>query len=189
LLYSGLDLEEIRALKKGDLNFEVKIVSAKSGKKVKVDDKIAELWKYCSKMIYIEGKNSRASDAMPKYDISEYSKYLLTESDYLIRPVSRNKNTNEIIPLATLRSVINNVFRSDSDDETDASDIKISPSNIRNSGIFYRLYSLESSGVEITHEVVAENFYIIYRDKSDLNIKTRKWRIDYEDWKHAFGYV
>ena len=187
LLYCGLELEEIQALKKDSLDYENKIITTNTGKKIKADDKIAELWEHCVKMDYLEKKNSRAADAVRKFDISEYTKQYLAENDYLLRPVSRNKDTNDFMPMATLRAVVHSVFQDDSDDEK--SNLKISPSNIRNSGIFYRLYMLESIGIEITPAVVAENFYIEYKNKLELPLKTRKWRIDYDDWKHAFGYV
>ena len=187
LLYIGLELEEIQSLKKDSLNYESKIITVKSDKKIKADDKIAELWEHCVKMEYLEKKNSRAMYASRKFNVSEYTRQYLAENNYLIRPVSRKKDTNDCIPMATLRASMYSVFQDDSDDGKNT--FKISPSNIRNSGIFYRLYMLESSGVEITPVVIAENFYIDYRNKSELLIKTRKWRIDYEDWKHAFDYV
>ena len=187
LLYCGLELEEIQVLAKDSLDYNSKIITTRTGKKITADDKIAGLWEHCAKMDYLEKKNNRAAAAVRKFDVSEYIKQYLAENNYLFRPVSTNYYSNDFIPLATLRACIYNIFQDDSSGEKN--NPKISPSNIRNSGIFYRLYMLESSGVEITPAVVAENFYIDYKNKLELPLKTRKWRIDYDDWKYAFGYV
>jgi len=183
LLYSGLELEEIQVLKKDDLNFESEIITTKDGKKINIDDKIVELWRHCSRMGYVEKKNTRAEFAFKKSNVSEYIKCNLEENNYLFRPTVKNKSTSDVIPLTTLRGIICNLFR---DEDDNSNEIKLSPINIKNSGIFYRLSLLESSGVKITLEIIAEKFYIDYKNKLELPLKTRKWRIDYDDWKRAF---
>ena len=184
LLYNGLDLEEIQILKKDNLNSKNKIITTKSGKTIEVDGKIFELWNYCSQMRYVEKKNSKAIYAARKFNTEEYTKLELVENDYLFRPPTRAKVTNDTIPLTSLRTCIYNLFQDESDDES--SDIKISPSNIRNSGIFFKLYSLELNGTEITSKIIAKHFNIDYENTLELQLKTRKWRIDYDDWKNAF---
>lgn len=184
LLYSGLTVEEVKFLKKDSLNREDKIVTTTDGRKCSVYDTVLMLWDGCCKMTYIEKGNGQMKNSRARSNnISEYIKYDLVDSDYLFRAVAWN-NTNDKEPMstATLLSIVAKVFQ-------DIEGVRISPTNIRNSGICYKLYLLEKDGVEITPEIVAEYFGIEYEDRPHLMLNTRRWRIDYEDWKLAFDYI
>jgi hypothetical protein len=182
LLYEGITLEEIQALKKTDIDYNGNKVKTIHGTEFTVSDEIAQLWKQCAKMDYYEKKNGRAlfSD---KANVNEYTKYDLEESVYLFRTIVSNKSyPNTMMTLDALRKVLLSVFS--------ACERKTIPArNINYSGIFYKLLQAEKAGTVITPEVIAEYFRIAPNEKYYLANMTRKWRVDYEDWKIAFGYM
>ena len=182
LLYEGITLEEVQAFKKTDIDYEERKIRTVNDTDFIVSDYIARLWKDCTTITYYERKNSRAANAKTS-NINEYTKYDLHDNKYLFRTIIGKKgNSNDMITMDTLRKIILAVFT--------ACEKKTIPArNINYSGIFYKLYSLEKEGTVITPEIIAEYFRIKYKQGDYLSNITRKWRIDYEDWKIAFGYM
>jgi hypothetical protein len=96
--------------------------------------------------------------------------------------VSARINPKDKIGIDTLRKMVLAVFK--------AGEIPpVAVRNINTSGIFYKLYLSEKEGNEITPEVLAKFFRTNYDENSRLKNITRKWAIDFEDWKVAFGYM
>jgi len=182
LLHEGITLEEIQAFTKNDINYDNSEIKTVHGMTFKVSDEIACLWKECTNIDFYEKKNGR-SQVSKKSNVKEYTKYDLVNNKYLFRTIVSNKvNANDKITLDSLRKIILTVFT--------ACEKKTIPArNINYSGIFYKLYLLEQEGKEITPELLIEYFRITYDEKSRLKNITRKWKIDFEDWKIAFGYL
>ena len=183
LLYEGMTLEEIQSLKKADLDFDGKKVQTVLGTVFHLNDDIAILWRKCSKITSYEKKNSRAMLAKNTKNVEEYVNYELIDNKYLFRTIVTNKNDPiSMITLDSLRKTLLAVF-------TAAERKTIPARNINYSGIFYKLLQLEKEGNVITQEVIAKHFRITYNEHSNLPALTRKWRVDYNDWKLAFGYA
>jgi integrase len=182
LLYEGMTLEEVQSLKKSDIDYDERKVKTIHGTDFIVSDYISRLWKECAVMTYYERKNSRSASAKST-NVNEYSKYELNDSRYLFRTIVGTKShTDVMMTLDSLRKMILNVFL--------ACEKKTVPArNINYSGIFYKLYMLEREGNSITPEIIADYFRISYNEESNMPTITRKWRIDYEDWKIAFGHM
>jgi integrase len=182
LLYQGIRLEEIQALKKDSIDFNTNTVTTILGTEFSLSDDIARLWKECATITYYEKKNGKSQYAKSS-NVSEYVKYDLVDNKYLFRSIVGNKvNTNTMMNFNQLRKLIAYVF--------DACEKKTIPArNINYSGIFYKLYLLEKEGHSITPEIIAKYFRIKYNASSNLPTVTRKWRIDFEDWKLAFDYM
>jgi len=180
LLYEGMTLEEIQALKKTDISDNS--VKTINGAEFVVSDDIIRLWKQCAQMDFYEKKNGRSTFSNKK-DVNEYTKYDLVESVYLFRTIASSKSyPNTMMTLDSLRKIILAVFS--------ACEKKTIPArNINYSGILYKLLLAERAGKTITPEIIAQYFRIPYNEQSNLPTMTRKWRIDYEDWKIAFGYM
>jgi len=181
LLFEGITLEEIQALKKTDIDEHNRIKTI-HGKEFTVSEDLAGLWKKCTKITSYEKKNSRAAGSKKK-NINEFSELVLADNEFLFRPVlSVSVNEKDMITLDSLRKIIVAVFY--------ACERKTIPArNINYSGIFYKLLLLERQGTKLTPEIYAEYFRVAENSKNYLTNLTRKWRIDYEDWKIAFGYT
>jgi len=181
LLYEGMTLEEIRALKKTDISGANMIKTIHSAEFI-VSDDIARLWKQCAEMDHYEKKNGRSTFSNKK-DVNEYTQYALVESVYLFRTIASSKSyPNTMMTLDSLRKIILAVFS--------ACEKKTIPArNINYSGIFYKFLQTERAGKAVTPDTIAQYFRIPYNEQSNLHTMTRKWRIDYEDWKIAFGYM
>ena len=181
LLYQGLDLDQIRNLQKDDLDYATNMVKLADGSLYEVDAHIAPLWEECAAITFIEKRNGRADTAKSSKSV-EFIKYDLADNNYLIRTIAGDKgDTNMPCSLNQLRKMISRVFM--------ANEAKTIPArNINYSGIFYKLYMHEKAGNEITPQLIAEKFFVKYETRTELLANTRKWRIDFEDWRIAFGY-
>jgi hypothetical protein len=182
LLYQGILLEDMPSLRKDSIDYSNYVIKVSNNKTYQIDDKTIKLWKDCVVISYIEKKNGR-SIISKRSDTNEYSKYDLIDNEYLFRPIVGNKGyTNQKSSIHTIRKMLSGVF--------EACDMKSIPArNINYSGIFYKIYLREKEGEKITPEIIAEYFTIKYKDRVELIANTRKWRIDYEDWKIAFDYI
>ena len=182
LLYEGITLEEIQAFTKSDIDYDTNEIKTILGETFKVDDNLARLWKECTKLTFYEKRNGRA-EVSKKSNVNEFTKLDLVDNKYLFRPTANNRvNDNYMITLDSLRKVLLAVF-------TNLEKKTIPARNINYSGIFYKLYLLEQDGTEITPEILAKYFRVTYNENSRLANITRKWGIDFEDWKIAFGYL
>jgi hypothetical protein len=182
LLFEGITLEEIQSFTKKDINYDTNEIKTIHGMTVKVSDDLARLWKECTTLTFYEKKNGRA-EASKKTNVNEYTKLDLVDNKYLFRTTVSNKvNDNDMITLDSLRKIILSVF-------TALERATIPARNINYSGIFYKLYLLEQDGVEITPEIIAQYFRISHDENTRLAAVTRKWNIDFKDWKIAFGYI
>jgi len=181
LLYQGIDLNEIRSLKKDSFDYDSNVVRLSDERLFMVDDSIATLWKECAELTFIEKKNGRA-EVSKSSSTSEYIKYSLVDNKYLFRAIAGDKgDTNDPCSLNTFRKMISRVFI--------ANETKSIPArNINYSGVFYKLYMHEKSGNHVSPELIAEKFSVKYTNRNELLANTRKWRIDYEDWKIAFNH-
>ena len=181
LLYQGIDLNEIRSLQKNSLNYTTNMVTLSDERLFEVDDSIAPLWKECASLTFIEKRNGKA-DSSKSNKVAEYIKYDLIDNNYLFRAIAGDKGDTDIpCSLNTFRKMISRVF--------EANETKSIPArNINYSGIFHKLYIHEKSGNKVTPELIAEIFLVKYCNRTELLANTRKWRIDYEDWKIAFKH-
>jgi len=174
LLYCGMTLEEILPLKKNDLNAEKKTITLENERYYDANDEVLRLWPHVSNITFIEKKNGKGN-------VEEYTEYELVDNDYLFRSIRGSKaDESRKCSISMFRSILLNALK--------GKDKTIPARNIKYSGIFYKIYLLESSGTKITPDIIAKHFWIDSKSKSDLLMKTRKWRIDYDDWKSAFGY-
>jgi integrase len=182
LLYQGIPLDEIRSLKKTDIDYNTGIIKISDEKTYQIDTELAALWKECASITYIEKRNGKADTAKSK-TVMEFIKYDLADNDYLFRKIAGSKaDSNEPCSLNTFRKMVAYAFA--------GNEAKTIPArNINFSGLFYKLYQYEQSGNEITPEVLAGFFLVKYNNRQEMLANTRKWRIDYDDWKIAFGYM
>jgi len=178
LLYSGLELEEIQQLKKDEIDKENKTI-IHAGRKYGTYDLVISLWTKVSEMTYIEKTGTKSNSGIINYD--------LVDSDYLFRPIAgRDIYREPFFKIGVFMAIIQKIFKAYLEEVEGG--VKSSPSNIRISGIFYKLYLLESEGTEIASDLLVDYLNIEYQNDYDLYSKTRKWRMDYEDWKIAFDY-
>lgn len=182
LLYEGIDLTEIQALRKNSIDYESHTVTTPDGSTFVLSDHIAQLWKKCADITFIEKKNGKA-DMAKRANVMEYSQSPLIANDYLFRTTeSVYRNANDMCPLNTLRKKIISVFES-MDKPT------VPARNIKASGIFNKMRQLELNGQEVTNQIVADLFRLKYSEDTYLSLITRNWRNDYSDWQIAFGYL
>lgn len=178
LLYSGMTIEELQSLKKNDIDYVNKKVKTKDDI-YQVNDKILALCEKCSNIKYLEKTGTKSKSGIINYD--------LLDNEYLFRPIAgqklRDPMCKQTIFIAIIQKIFNNYY------ELTGEYIRVSPLNIKLSGIFYQLYEQEQMGTKITSEILAKYLKIEYSSKKELLIKIRKWKIDYDDWKLAFGYM
>jgi hypothetical protein len=182
LLYEGITIEEVQAFKKTDIDPRENRIDTVTGKQFFVNAQLTRLWKECSGITYYEKKNGRSMYAKSS-NVNDYTKYDVNDNMYLFRTIIGTKgNSSSMMTLDSLRKIILSVFS--------ACEKKTIPArNINYSGIFYKLLLLEREGKAITPGVIAEHFWLTFNGQTNLSAVTRKWRIDYEDWKIAFGYM
>ena len=181
LIYYGIPFEKINLLEKEHIDFETNTVHV-GDEKYQVSEKIAALWRNVIEIKHIEKRNGRATESNSSFTMG-FSDCALMDNIYLFRPIVGNKGDSKT-PCSsnTLRKMYSSVF--------EGAERKIIPiRNIYYSGMFYRLYLREINGDEITPETLAMCFGVKYNSPMDMNVKTRKWRTDYEDWKVAFSLV
>jgi len=193
LLYLGLTIEELRHLRKNALNDDgivtTSVKKAKNDtvsivtKKYKADENVLALWEECANMTFIEKDGSKYGKHAVNYE--------LVDNEYMFRPIIGQKKAGTDLQqpcnVTFFASIVAKIFKNYF--ELTGNNILVSPLNMRNSGIFYRLNLEEANGKEITPEVIAEEFDIEYTSTVGLSVKTRKWRKDYDNWKLAFKYM
>lgn len=181
LLYSGMTIEELELLKKTDIDYEKKTIISPIFENIAydIDDNIMSLWEKCCKITHIEKIHGGS------YSIANCK---LVESDYLFRPVAgqtveeKSFGKGSIVPI--IYKIYNIYF------EETGNYIKVSPINIKISGIYYKLYLLEKEGTKITSNIIIKYFNITgYKTKKVLLAKVRKYVVDYANWKEGFGYT
>lgn len=181
LLYCGLTTSEIQLLKKTDIDTTNKLVSRheKRNEFVEVNNEVIELWKRHAKHTYIEKRGS--------YNENDIYFCELVDNDFLFRPLASKKVCSiKQITESLIFATVNNIYKEY--DKMTSAKISVSPSSMRISGIFYKLYLEERSGKEITPEVINRYFNVEYSSAYDLSVKMRKYCIDFMDWKLAFGF-
>ena len=170
LLYSGLEIAQLRTLKKTDIDYENKTVLG-----TPVFDKVVPLWDTCKVITSIEKHGTRAREGTIEYK--------LLENDNMFRPIAGNKSDpHALLNGSHFHAIVSNVAK-------EYKNIRLTALTIKNSGIFYRLLEQEKAGSEKLLVNIAKWYNIEYADDSELAVKTRKWRIDYEEWKIAFGHM
>jgi len=198
LVFDGLTFNDIVDLKKSDLDLNTNSITLGGGYIVKLSDETVDLWLRFQDVDGIEKKNAQA-ERSTKSTTEEYIMIPLIDNDYLIRPQLRqNARTQQTqIPLSSLNRIIRVIYK------TSKSSEQLSPSTVRISGVFHRLYQCELkgeiNGVKITSDIdnyeyeiakyLAYHLRVEYNDKGELMLKLLRWRKDYSDWKYAFGYT
>ena len=182
LLYEGLTIKELTILKKKDINLAEKTVVCASGKTIEIDDKILSLWNQCTEMTKIEKSGERFGKDILYYD--------LVDGDIMFRTtLTKKTKTNDGLTQNVFMKIIAKIFAG----YKDATSIEIlaTPANINASGGFYRTYLAEKNGEKITQNNIAKYLKKEYDYDSEKQMLSamRKWKIDYEDWKIAFGYM
>ena len=203
LLYTGLTMEEIQMLKKDAIDSEGKTINA--GGKVygfgHIECPLEYLWDYCAKMETIEKKSAPeievAAAKKKKLRATEPKVFQLVKSEYLLRPVMWKKRDMEAqgyVPYETLILTMKNIFSMRviagvNPEENIASRREIeeiTPNNIRLSGMYYKLYSKEKNGEELTKQLLTEILGLKYaKEMRDDTVK--KYKADYANWKSAFN--
>jgi len=181
LIYCGLRITELSSLKKTDINYDKKIVINPVNRNAHYDinDEVVFLWERQTKQTYIE-----KGGVHNKNDVYYYE---LIENDFLFRPIKgNNTDTERKYSVSLLASIIIVIFR-DYYEQT-SEKLRISPENIRLSGAFYKLYLREINGEQITPDMMIVVLGLTPSSDSDLRLLTRKYFIDYEEWKSAFNY-
>lgn len=181
LLYAGMTINELELLKKTDINYAEKTVASPIEKDVvhSVDDNIVSLWRKCCEITYIERVGTRWGK-----DIIQAK---LAENDYLLRIIAGTKdNADRTFGVNQMSILITKIFRAYF--EATGEYIVVTPSNIKLSGIFYRLYQYEKSGNEVTVEIFSEYLRLKYETRVEMMDKSKRFRVDYAEWKDAFGY-
>ena len=180
LLYAGLTIDEIRVLRKEAIDKERQVIvtGVREYAYGHIEEPLVRLWEQCASMTHIEKKNNRysAENAASR----EYIKMELVDNENMFRPMARgNRNIHEeYMSMVSFMTLTKKILGSREN--------MISANNIRISGLYYKLYRAEREGAELTNEVFAENFGIKYTDNLTLRNNTRRYRIDYDDWKRSF---
>ena len=179
LIYAGLTMDELVMLKKTDIDVNRQVVLIKDNtgntlSEVPVSDEVCTLWKTVALTDHIDKHSSGGSYI--------YITQALVDSAFLFRPIQgKAQSRKENLARSVLASVILNILIRYS--EESGTQYLMSPSNIRLSGVFYKLLELEQAGHVITTEVVEK-----------INRKQLKpsaagmLLLDYKDWKIGFGY-
>jgi integrase len=170
LVYSGLTLEEVQALKKTDIDTLNKVIKLPKGKFVSIIDKsIIPLWKQCKDISFIESVplNSTAK-------VSQINS-MLVDSEFLFRPiVGKELDRGNQVKISYLRSKIADIFKRYN--EKTGSLILVSPRNLRISGTFYQVYQAEKAGAPA--EAALSKYFTDYNAVELSEAKT-----DYNTWK------
>jgi len=186
LLYNGLEVEQLRVLKKKDIDIVRKTIFAAifnekgnivGKKEIQIDDKIIKWWQTFAKASQIERPGERLEKGCSLHD--------LTNSEYLFRPVMAT-GKEKCLTLISFRATINRLF--DKYTKETGIPLRVSPYNIKLSGIFYNALADEKNKIQITKEYMAEKLGLKCKDSRELVMKTRRFLYDYKNWKEAFGY-
>jgi hypothetical protein len=188
LSYIGLKTDDIQILEKDFIDIDRQLITVNNNTYSfdYIDDcPIVKLWERCSSMRYIEKKNSwYDADDKRKKRRDEYIHYQLADNNYILRSAVRSKYSEDSpMPRLALLNITIKMFENSSGNVT-----KTSASNIRVSGMYYKLYTNEKKGLELTDELFADYFDIKHTESTDLATATRRYRVDYDAWKSAFDY-
>ena len=169
LLYAGLTIEELQDLKKESRRAN-NIVTTEAGDYC-IDDAASVLWDMCKDLTFIE-RASRKNDGTAV-------KLNLEDSDFLFRPIASKKtNSSTSCSRAFFMETVIRVFQSYS--SYMGQNINVSPQNINLSGLFYKMFELEKTGIAISEETVSQ----ISREKYNNKLRTK-----YTDWRNIFGHT
>lgn len=179
LLYCGVSVDEMPLLRKTDINVANKKVNLPENKFAEINDEVINLWEQHTEHTCIEKRGA--------YNEKDIYYYEMVDNEYLFRILAGMKtNNNKLISKSMIVSTVVKIFKEYN--KMTSLDILVSPISMKISGIFYKLHLEERTGTEITPEVLNRYFNVDYSSPYDLSVKMRKWRIDYEDWKLAFGF-
>jgi hypothetical protein len=181
LLYLGIELKEIQALRKTNIEPETGMITTYTNYTLQVDDDIAGLWKRCCSMKFFEKINGLAKDAKKK-DVSKFALSELFDNDYLFRtPRLATSHSDDMLTINMLSKRISAVFEA-------AGKPTVPAKNILLSGRFYRMRQAEQQGKRLTHEDILNLHRIDFEKNDELPRLTRYIRKDYKNWLEAFNY-
>jgi poly(A) polymerase Pap1 len=179
LLYLGINVREIRELKKTDINYNTKEVVVGNRTYV-INDDVVENWRIYSKADSIEVTGGFECG---------YRLVPLFYSEYLFRNQVKN-DASERMDIEPLRNIVKRFWKvyNNGTDET----VNVTADNVRLSGLFYRALQDERIGTEVTREYLAKLFdKDCSNDNGDISKKrlydmTQKLLADYNNWKYVF---
>ena len=175
LMYFGVTFDEVCNIKKTDVDYERKKVITGLGKEYLLPDDVIYLCHRVSEMDCVEYMSSLRT-------------MKLTDNDYLFRGVlGRQGNTTEPLIAVVARNYVSKIFQNYS--EHTGEEYFIPPANIRLSGLFYNVYTLEKGGQVINKEFFQDYLKKIEFDESVTDYSARDYYLNYVDWKAAFKLI
>lgn len=170
LLYFGINRNEIKTLKRKDIDIFAKNLEMKSAIPLKNEEwDVLGLLKYCSdtETIYVGNKESK-----------------LSNTPYVFR-TRENKNSKQLT-MADL-SLVQRIRKINAEYiENTGQLLELSIDRIFKSGVFYRLFLLEKSQIKITDRIILNEFGLNYENKNTFSNEAIKKKMDYRNWKKAF---
>lgn len=181
LLYFGMKIDSLPYLKKTDIDYDNKTVKNPVNLDMfyEINDEVISLWKCQMTQTHIEKVSA--------HDKSNICYCEIIESDFLFHPIKNNKlNDDRMYNLSSLVYIVISIF--DEYSKQTSSRLRVSPSNINLSGIFYKLYLRELNRETITPEVLSDALRLTSTNNNSLRLAMRKYYNDYTDWKEAFNF-
>jgi site-specific recombinase XerD len=177
LLYLGIKVQEIHNLRKVDINYNTKEVVV-DDRTYTVSDDLVENWRVYSNADKIEVTGQGGYREVP-----------LFYSEYLFRNQVRNDATDRM-DIDTIRNIVKRFWKVYNEGTNEV--VNVTADNVRQSGLFYKAFFDEETGVKITREYLVELFgKDCSDDNGDLSRKrlydmTNKLLTDYNNWKYVF---
>ena len=180
LMYIGMTSEEIQYIKKNDVDYDNKNIKTHLENIYVVDNMVLHLCEIVSGMTYIEKASSRTP--LGQVDME------LVDNNYLFRGILGKKGkTNESVKITTILKALYDTIKKYNKETGE--NLKISATNVRESGLFYKVYTLEKSGENISKDFFQNYLVETQFDKSVTEYKAREYYADYIDWKAAFRLI